>query len=254
MKVNNVTDWREILNRKVIPVRATNVTSRVISYWLDTGLINDDRSGSKYRYFTYLEFFWVCIIVEFRKYKYPNDSIMKIKKMLESPLQSDYIAGELSTLEEAVLKMIIDGENLFLEADSTGVSHVINEETYLYNSRAGFHIAYMHIRLTRLFKLKIKNIGFNTYFKKYMRLTEGEHRVLEGYYEKDTTKIIIHTKEEPMLLEVLPDSKNRMIDQKLLDTLKYQNYERIDIIKNNDDLISIQKTEKPKVKGRKKKD
>ena len=124
----------------------------------------------------------------------------------------------------------------------------------MYNSRAGFHIAYMHIRLTRLFKLKIKNIGFNTYFKKYMRLTEGEHRVLEGYYEKDTTKIIIHTKEEPMLLEVLPDSKNRMIDQKLLDTLKYQNYERIDIIKNNDDLISIQKTEKPKVKGRKKKD
>ena len=77
LQPENIDELHLILNDKIAPVKVMGISKRLVSHWLDEGVITDDRKGdTTHRYFSYMEMFWVAIIIELRRFSYP---IKKIK-------------------------------------------------------------------------------------------------------------------------------------------------------------------------------
>lgn len=244
-KVNSVEEWREVLAKRVVPVKLTKVSRRVISHWYEVGLIDsEEKQDNKSRFLTYLEFYWVSIMVECRKLGYSITNLKKVKETLHSVIPSDFMKEKIPMLEEAVLHMITNRQSLYLELTSEGVTAIINEKAYHYGSRAGFHTSYIIIRLNRLFKQRIKNIYFRTEFISNPQLTEEEKTVLDALGDKRTQSITITKKNNDV--ELIEIEEDIVVDKRIIDILKEQDYQTIEIKQHNGKISKIKRTLKHK--------
>ena len=255
--IKTIEEWREILNRKEIPVKASKVSRRAISHWYEMGLIDDtDKEEGKRRYLNYVEFFWVAIMVECRKLGYSITNLQKVRANLFKGIPSDFYdrKKQIPMLEEAILHMIRNKQSLYLELTSDGVSSIINENAYHYDARAGFHTSFVMIRLNRVFKSKIKNIHFRTEFINYSYLTEGEQTIIKALGNEETQSITITKKNNEV--ELIELEQNIIIEKRIIDILKEQDYQTVEIKQHNGKISKIKRTvkHKPKKKVKDKKE
>ena len=246
-KIKNPEDLLELLDKKVFPVKLTGAPKRSISHWFDIGLIpNENQVFGKDRYLTYVEFFWVCLIIELREAGVPSDRVKKVKEYVENELDSIYIKGKLPRLKKAILTMIVNEAPLFLLVSNRGNVAIYDDEAMHFDLGSGFYDTYTVLRLNRIFKKKIKGIRFNTYFTDYLRLTPEEERVLHALYDKKTESIkVIKKKGE---IEVIELEQNVVVDKKIIDILKEQKYQNIEIKQHNGKITKIKRTVKRRVR------
>lgn len=64
------------LNEKLLSVKDTDITYRLINHWAEKGLISDDRESQKgWRKLSILDAIWTHVLVELRKYGMPLESL-----------------------------------------------------------------------------------------------------------------------------------------------------------------------------------
>ena len=255
MQINIETDinkWRKKLNEQVIPIKRAQQPRNLISDWMNTGVINDNRQGDgKKRYLNYIDFFWLCIVIKLRALGYRNNHLKKARELLFRNIKSDVVDGEIPTLEEAVLRMTVKNDPLFLELSEHGDASIFDESTYHYGARAGFYTCYVMIRLNRLFKEQIKNILFKTEFIDYASLTDQEQQVIDALGSDNTQSIKVIKKNDQIdLIEIEQDIKTH---HRIIDILKDQDYQTIEVKQHNGNVSKITRTVKFKTDSKKEK-
>lgn len=245
IKIKNVEQWREVLAKKVVPVKLTKVSRRVISHWYEVGLIDsEEKEDHKSRYLSYMEFYWVCIMVECRKLGYSIKNLKKVKEKLHSMIPSDFMDEEIPMLEEAVLHMIKNRQSLYLELTNEGEAVIINEKAFHYGSRASFYTSNIIIRLNRLFRDRIKNIHFRTEFINYPKLSENDRVVVASLNEDNTQSITITKKNNEV--ELIEIEEDIIVDKRIIDILNEEDYQTIEIKQHNGKISKIKRTVKHK--------
>ncbi len=244
-KIKSIEGWREVLAKRVVPVKHTKVSRRAISHWYDVGLIDsDEKQDHKSRFLTYLEFYWVSIMVECRKLGYSINNLKKVKEKLHSPIPSDFMDEQIPMLEEAVLHMIKNRQSLYLELTSEGEAAIIDEKAYHYGSRVSFYTSNITIRLNSLFKERIKNIHLRTEFINYPKLSENDRIVLASLNDDDTQTITVTKKNNEV--ELIEIEEDIIVDKRIIDILNEEDYQTIEIKQHNGKISKIKRTVKHK--------
>ena len=247
LQPENIDELHLILNDKIAPVKVMGISKRLVSHWLDEGVITDDRKGdTTHRYFSYMEMFWVAIIIELRRFSYPIKKIKTIKLYLEEEIKLEDTDRKYARLEMTVLEMLLDKSPLFLTINNEALSCICNDFEYERMVRDQEYDTHIIIPLHRILKKYVKDIRFNTIFMENMNLTQEEDMVLEAIQNKGFESITVIKKDDT--IDRIESTQKIIADKRIIDILKEQDYQDIEIKQQNGKVIHIKRTVKQKIK------
>lgn len=132
----------QFLKAKRIRPSQSDITSRVLNHWENLSLIDDDRSeGKGWRMFSIVQFVWMEIIQELRKFGFPNEKILLAKEDLingqayrvkeaktinDSHLLHYYIASVMCRREQVFVLVFENGEIEFANLNDLSIAGIFN--------------------------------------------------------------------------------------------------------------------------------
>jgi len=247
LQPESIEELHLILNDKIAPVKVMGISRRLVSHWLDEGVITDDRKGdTSHRYFSYMEMFWVAIVIELRRFAYPIKKIKTIKLYLEAEIKLENTDKKYVRLELAVLEMLLDEIPLFLTINNDAQTCICDDVEYEKRIRDIEYDTHIVIPLHQILKKYVSDIRFNTIFMEYMNLTQEEDMVLEAIQNKEFENITIIKKDDT--IDRIESTQKIIADKRIIDILKEQDYQDIEIKQQNGKVIHIKRTVKQKIK------
>ena len=250
LQPESIEELHQILNDKIAPVKVMGISRRLVSYWLDEGVITDDRKGdTSNRYFSYMEMFWVAIVIELRRFAYPIKKIKTIKLYLEQELTLEKEQKKYPRIELAVFEMLLDEIPLFLTINNDALACICSDLEYEKRLRDIEYDTHIVIPLHQILKQYVSDICFNTIFMDYMNLTPEEDMVLKAIQNKEYENITIIKKDNT--IDRIESTQKIIADKRIIDILKEQDYQDIEIKQQNGKVIHIKRTVKQKIKKQK---
>jgi len=251
LQPESIEQLHQILNDKIAPVKVMGISRRLVSHWLDEGVITDDRKGdTAHRYFSYMEMFWVAIVIELRCFAYPIKKIKTIKLYLEEEIKLKDTDKKYARLELTVLEMLLDEIPLFLTINNDVQTCICDDLEYEKRIKDINYDTHIVIPLHQILKKYVQDIRFNTIFMEYMNLTPEEDMVLEAIQNKEFENITVIKKDDT--IDRIESTQKIIADKRIIDILKEQDYQDIEIKQHNGKITTIKRTVKRKIKSRKK--
>jgi DNA-binding transcriptional MerR regulator len=210
-----------------------NISYRKVNHWTEKGLLNDTRTnGNGWRKFTYLEYIWIHIINELRNFGFPNNKILNFKKKL-------FRKKTNLVLEFYIFHTIIDNNPINLIIFQNGDS-VLASQTDLEKklSQGEYTQNYISININKimadLYRDPAKMPG-------YIYPTGKEKKVINmvrtGKY--NLIELFINNTE----IKMLKTQEIVDLDKKIIDIIKQDAFQDIEVkVENNKTSTILKKT------------
>ena len=133
----------------------TDQTYRVIGSWVEYGLLDDSKDGSKWKKFSLLDLLWIKIIDRLRDFGYPIRSIEKVKRSLfYAPnnrllYKLDFALWQVATFKKDISLIVLANGDTFI-GDSAEVDSVRGDENikdYIQIDFSSIAVSYTHLTL-----------------------------------------------------------------------------------------------------------
>ncbi|KAA3437676.1 hypothetical protein [Rufibacter hautae] len=110
----------QVLGHKQFSLKDAGITSRVHNNWRSLGIIPDAEEDGKRTYFDFIQYLWIQIVKDLRRFGLPLETIAVVKDYL---FDEDYRAGiEWSKEDKAALrKTVEDGAKRSLTEEEFGI-------------------------------------------------------------------------------------------------------------------------------------
>ena len=183
---------KEFLNEPQYKIGDEAISSRVLKYWHDTEILEDNRpKGKGWRKFSFTEVVWISIVSQLRKFGLDLKKIKKVKEYLDTfnskenqsqcPLLDFYIAHCMSSKMPIKLLVFDTGETLIGRqvAIDLAVQYGFIKDDYI------------SVDLGKLINKRFKGKRVKTDYTNYS-LSSIEKEVQRGIYYDDVKSITIN--------------------------------------------------------------
>lgn len=227
-------------------VEATEQTYRIINHWTELGLVDDDRKDKQtWRRFSPLDLIWIQVIVAMRRFGVPLEKIRIAKRSL---FFSDFDPKDPSNnLEEFVVWAMAGKPVYLLMFDDGWTVPAMPEEIEFSRSIGVLQPHFISFSLNAIatdaigkargedYSAKARDDGIAVFGLKpdeMMLLMD----VRSGEY--DAVRVLLKNGK----IKLFKGDKVEKVDEKLIDLVKKDGYQKIEIIQENKVIQSIRRT------------
>lgn len=220
---------------------------RLITYWTEIGLIDDDRDKQqKWRRFSILDFIWLHIIKELREFGLSNEKIAKTKKHLFSPIKGQKERAPL--IEAYLINAFVRNTPCYLLVFNNGFCDLGAQDEIEFSKSLGMIEAnYISISLNKILQKLYTSRNLSSKYAFKFALSDDEEEVLRRIRQGNYKSVEVHLKNGKIerINSTEITEKKKIID--LINEVKHQEI----VIKVQDGKpIHVTRTEKVKVGDR----
>lgn len=225
---------KKILNKQVDNLSKVGVTARVVSHWVEKGIVDDNRTDKTgWRKFSPSELVWLKIVVKLRDFGLDINKILKAKSRLELdnkrdqyskfPILDFYIGMAIAF--DMPIKMMVfhDGHALIgrqIDVDLSKQSGILEED-------------YISIDLSRIVKPMFGDKSVAVDYLDYS-LPEYAKRAMKAVDVENAKSVKISVSGiKDLLLEREFEVKDKSTIEHLIKKLEHDGYGRFEIIHKN---------------------
>jgi len=217
-------------------------TYRVLNHWEKLGLIDQRPDGKGWRKYAILDFVWLDIAHQLRRFGYPNEKIKKAYDKLSEdgriPVAKQFFFNYYSTL-------VLFDIPVYVVVFEDGDIDFGTFQELKFTTRMGHLKNHIQIFLNPLILkfLKLKE-PYNPDRLKLSSLSKDENQVIDNLRSGNYESVKIKMKDGKINLiesEELVNSKNKIID-----LLKEGNFQDIELKQRDGNIVSIKRTIKMK--------
>ncbi len=206
------TEFKDILNEKRFRLNDVQVSSRRINYWMEEGIITDDRpNGKGWRKFSISELLWLEIVMKLIKFGVSFDNIRKVKFYLEFYNEMEKIS-KFPQLDFYVSLCLTQSMPINLLVFDNGEAVIARRSDIdLWKSLGTIVDDYISIDLNKLVQRSFKNDKYKADYLNYS-LSPIEKEVQKAIYFDDihSLSLKINNKEYYLAKEYLQSSKTEV--------------------------------------------
>lgn len=242
--------FRKFLRNKKYTSADLNIPYRVISHWSLNNLFivdyEDENNELKWKRFSFTDIIWIEIIKELRKYGLSLEKILYLKKfIIDQPVKEPhYFEYQVFlTMARTPVSLLVyeDGYGIFISIEEDFSNQYIKGYLNHHLKKSSFIVIDINRLVTKLFPLKnslpeftslvnlnndevelINFIRFNTFDEVVVKLQSGKLKRFEG------------KKKEPL-------------EADLLDIMKQEKYQKIEVVRAGGNTIKIERTVQKKL-------
>lgn len=100
--------WKTLISQYVekrpFTLKDTGVTHRLITYWDEKGLLNEDKNDHKWRKFNLIDLVWIRLIAKLREFNIGLDTILQVKNSLWAKMPLEQVINE-KHIKETVIEI-----------------------------------------------------------------------------------------------------------------------------------------------------
>lgn len=239
----------EMINNRATAIKINIASYRQLNSWDQYGLIDIEREGSEWRKYSILDAVWVNIIYELRCFGFTIEQLKTVKTTLEGG--SDKVKSQMPLLEFSVYRAMMEKEHILLLAFSDGSAIPVPYDQFKMNIIYGEmknHIQIdLNVILQRIFKnnVDLKPIHFVDF-----HLTEEEANLTQFIRTKNFERIEVKFQNGKM--QIVEGVERVEADKLIIDILKEQKYQTIEIIQKDGKIVSTVRKIKAKLNNDKK--
>jgi DNA-binding transcriptional MerR regulator len=245
------------------------VSYRWITFWDERGLLPSVTEKRKWRKFSFVEYVWLKMIIELRKYNISLDIISRLKDSLfESSSAIEYFdSPELleemllriapDNQKEAVKQILADKEKIYTEIQQItheGVyipfKEFYFEDFYKNNDfREFIHKSYISISITEIVSDFIKENDLEMLEGKLTILTDQEAQIIDLIRQRKykSLKVRFDDDKEISMVEAT-SAETPDIEKRLIDMIMKNGYQEIVLKTERGKLVNCENTRKIKLK------
>lgn len=227
---------------KKYSVGMTDQTYRVIGTWVDYGLLDNPKDGSKWKKFSLLDLLWIKIIDRLRDFGYPVRSIEKVMQTLfYSPDREVWYNLDFALWQVTTLKKEID---LIVLANGQSYLGEIGEIEFR-RKHDGVQ-DFILINFSNLVKeLATKKPLITQVNDSPSELPNNEIELLNTIKNHKYSQVEITLSNGK--IQLIKASENVDVNQRIVDLLKKGNFQEISIKQTNGKVVSVKRTTTKKV-------
>ena len=244
MQIENDKDLMIWFREKKKRISREDVSYRIVNYWSGMGLLDDVRrgkdKGNKWRKFSLIDFIWIDIMMELKKFGLPNEKILKVKQSLFIR-EKDKTYFPLLEYYTTLVKVKKNRVNLLVFSDGfceIATTEEVDIANYLGSLNENFIAINYNIILEKI--LKSKELSND---KKPLNKQELEviKEIRNEAFKK--VEIILNSGE----IQRINLTENINFDsKKVIEIIKEKKYQRIIIDTQNGNILNLERTEKRK--------
>ena len=237
------SDW---FNDKIRRVKDDKLSYRLINHWSNFGLIDENRpKGKGWRRFSIIEMIWINIIYELRKFGFPLEKILLVKKSLMQ-LNDKIPVSPFPYLEVYVHLALRKKMEIFLLVFNNGEAEPINSDEYNFGVDFNFFNNHLKISLTQILQKLFKNADLTPEKKSTVKLSDVELDLLFMVRTEQFETLTIVKRNGK--IDRIDKTEYLEVDRKLSSILCEGDYQRIELIQSGGEVTAIRRTLQKKVK------
>lgn len=233
-----------ILNDKKSQIKTDVASYRQINSWDQYGLLDViAREGSEWRKYSVMDALWLNIIYELRLLGYTVDQIRLVKESLSE--NSKVAKVSMPLLEYCTMLALYGRMPVLLMVFSDGSAMPIPYEEYKMNIITHGLKNHIHIDINEILQRFFPEMDIRPAYPLEFYLTYEEAELLSFIREGEYERVEVRFKNKKM--EIIEAVERLDVSKRMVDILKEQKYQSIEVIKKDDVIVSIVRKIKKKI-------
>ncbi len=231
------------LNEKKHTIKDTYQSYRLINHWSSLGLLDDERSeeSRQWRKLSVLDIVWVNLLVEMRKFGFPLEKLQVAKRTLFRHADKEH---PYFLLEFAVVNVLRRNSQQVVIVLEDGKAGVLSEDmAQLSRDIYGFE-SFLSINLNAVVSRIYKGKDFSPVSQHSVSLNQEEIEVLFEMRQGRCSSINVRMKDGRV--ELIESTETVEAQKRLVDLLKEEEYQDIEVKKRDGKIVSIKRTKQKK--------
>lgn len=247
LKDDKVKPFRDFLRNKKLTSSDLKIPYRVINHWSTQGLFIDDNSeDSKWRRFSFTDIIWIEIIKELRKYGFSLDKIIKLKKYIIDPPIVDPHGFEYQVflaMARTPVSLLIydDGFGVFIAREDDFSNRFIKGYLNYQLKKSSFIVIDINRLVTKLFPAKHDL----PVFKSLVDLNSEETELVNFVRFNNFDEVLVKLQNGKIMR--FEGKKKESLEVDLLDILKQDKYQKVEVVQAGGNTIKIERTVQKKL-------
>lgn len=238
-----------MINDRSKSIKVNVATYRQLNSWDQYGLIDIGRDGSEWRKYSILDAVWVNIIYELRLLGFTIEQIKLVKASLEKG--SSKVKSQMPLLEFNIFRAMMEKEHIILFAFSDGSAIPIPYDQYKLNIIYGEMKNHIHIDVNAILqRIFSNNIDLKPIHWVEFNPTEEEARLINFIRTRNYERIEVKFQSGKM--KIVEGIERVDVDKKIIDILKEQKFQSIEVLQKDGKVVSIVRKIKEKLSADKK--
>ncbi|MBI2270282.1 MAG: MerR family transcriptional regulator [Bacteroidetes bacterium] len=233
-----------ILNDRTKAIKTSVASYRQINSWDQYGLLDViEREGSEWRKYSIMDALWLNIIYELRLLGYTIDQIKLVKESLAEG--SKKVKYPMPLLEYCTFIALSSKLPVILMVFSDGSAMPIPYEEYKMNLINYGLKNHIHIDMNEILQRFFPDKNISPVYPLEIYLTYEEAELLSFIRMGEYERVEVRFKNKKM--EIIEAVERLDVSKRMVDILKEQKYQSIEVIKKDDVIVSIVRKVKKKI-------
>jgi len=241
MGKNDYLNQKRLLNEKRYRIENIDFSYRIINYWQELGLIDEDRpKGKGWRKYSFTDIVWLHIISQLRLFGFPIEKIKKIKE--DILLYKDYaLISKMPLLDFYILYAINMKRPTYLIACNNGQCFILSQKELSMAEAFGNIKNYITININKILQLLISKIDIRPDYFSSVELKDDEISLIYALRFENIESISIRL--ENSKIAVIEKTFIENNQERLVDLLRRKDFQDLDIKVRDGKIVRIQRKE-----------
>ncbi len=239
--------FSQMLNEKDKRLDIDDVTSRILNNWEKNGLLDAERpEGKGWRKFSIMDLIWLRLVVELRKFGLPLEKTRLARKKLTGGEGFD--GSEYPLLEFYVAKAFSSRIPCFILIFEDGRAEPVSQAQFNLGIELLLFGNCIIISLNEIIQNIYPKLDLKPQFEYTLNLNPSEFELLTTIRMQDFQSIKVKLNNGK--IEMFEASKPEKVEKRIVDILKADLYQNIEIKQVNGNIVYINRTVKKKFENK----
>ncbi len=235
------------LNEKTGRLKIDDVTSRILNNWDNNSLFNAERSeGKGWRRFSVMDTIWIRVVVELRRFGLPIEKIQQARKKLTGGKGFD--GSEYPLLEFYVARAFTGRVPCYLLIFENGRAEPLSDVQLTLGTQLRLFGNCIRISLNYILQEIYPELDLKPQFEHNLYLNPSEFELMSMIRMQNFESIKIKLNDGK--IEMVEASRSEKVEKRIIDILKDDLYQNIEIKQDNGNIVYINKTVKKKFENK----